>query len=129
MNFEHFSSTSIVLMTICLLALALVFSALTLHWKRKFDVLSDQLSRCKVLSGNLEEECQRLAWCAVSILKSLKQDLETRSGYFQRQRRETPHKDHEQRAIGYQEASDTIGLMIEEMKERGGGEQKIKVDL
>ena len=100
-----------------------------IRWKRKVANLSDQLSRCRVRSSNLEEECLRLAWGAFNQLKSLKIDLESRSGYFDRQMRETPHRDHGERAAGYREASATIGQMILEMEKRGGGQQKIEVDL
>ena len=124
MKFEYMIG-ALVIMAVAVGFLAMAF---VLHWRNKVEDLSDQLSRSIVRAGNLEEECQRLAWCAFNTLKSLKKDLESRSVYFERQRLETPHKDHEQRAIGYREASATMGEMIQKMEARADKQQKIKVD-
>ena len=121
-------STAVIL-ALAIFALLVLVSSLLYYQKKEIAALSDQLSRCTVRTSNLEEECRRLAWGAFDQLRSMKRDFESRSSFFYRQMQGTPHKDHEQRAVGYREASATLGRMIEEMEKRGEGEQKIKVDL
>ncbi len=115
----------------CIVAAALVFVvAFVLRQQRRMvSRLSDKLRRCHVRNSDLDDECRRLAWAAADQMKSLKKEFESRAIIFRNQHQSLPHMDHEQRAVGYQEASATMEGMIQEMEKRGGGQQKIKVDL
>ena len=115
----------------CIVIVFLVFMWVVVlqHQRRRVGFLEEKWNRASVRNSNLDDECRRLAWAAADQMKALKRELESRAVIFRKQHQSMPHMDHEQRVIGYLEASATMEQMIREMEKRGGGEQKIKVDL
>jgi len=78
----------------------------------------------------LEGEARMLAATAADTLAQIKHDMGDRALIFQRAYNNHPHKDHEQRAIGYREVDMQLGIVIKQLKATAAGEKgKRKVDL